>query len=72
MKKYKYEIIIYWSDEDNCYLAEVPELPGCMADGGTYDDCLRNLELIIDEWIETAKELGREVPIPKGRKLLYA
>ena len=72
MNKYKYEIIIYWNDNDNCYLAEVPELPGCMADGETYDKCLSNLEVIIDEWIETAKELGREIPKPKGRKLAYA
>ena len=70
--KYKYEVIIYWSDNDNCYLAEAPELPGCISDGKTYNECLENLELIIDEWIETAKAIGREIPIPKGRKLIYA
>ena len=72
MNKYKYEVIIYWSDDDNCFLSEVPELPGCMADGETYNDCLINLEIIIDEWIETAKDLGREIPKPKRRKLVYA
>jgi len=67
MNKYRYEIIIYWSDIDNCYIAEVPELAGCMSDGTTYNDCLTNLEIVIDEWIETAKELGRAVPVPKGK-----
>lgn len=68
---YKYEIIIYWSNEDNSFIAEVPELPGCMADGKSYMEALKNAEVIIDEWIETAKSLGREIPIPKGR-LVYA
>ena len=67
----KYEIIIYWSDEDEAFIAEVPELPGCMADGTTYHEALSNAEVIIKEWIETAKELGRPIPQPKGR-LLYA
>jgi len=67
----KYEIIIYWSDEDNAYIAEVPELPGCAADGKTYREALSNLEIVVKEWIETAKHLGRKVPKPKGR-LLYA
>ena len=67
----KYEIIIYWSDKDNAYLVEVPELPGCMADGKTYREALSNAEQIIQEWIKTAKELGRPIPAPKGR-LLYA
>ena len=67
----KYEIIIYWSDKDNAYLVEVPELPGCMADGKTYREALSNAEKIIQEWIDTAKELGRPIPSPKGR-LLYA
>jgi len=67
----KYEIILYWSDEDNCFVAEVPELPGCMADGKTYYDALQNIEIIINEWIETAQELGRQIPKPKGR-LVYA
>jgi predicted RNase H-like HicB family nuclease len=67
----KYEIIIYWSEEDQSYIAEVPELPGCAADGKTYKQALANVEVIIREWIETAKELKRPVPAPKGR-LMYA
>jgi predicted RNase H-like HicB family nuclease len=67
----KYEIIIYWSREDNAFIAQVPELPGCMADGKTYHESLRNAEIIISEWIETAKELGRQIPQPRGR-LMYA
>jgi predicted RNase H-like HicB family nuclease len=67
----KYEVILYWSNEDGAFLAEVPELPGCMADGPTRREALENVELIIQEWIETARELGRDVPEPKGR-LLYA
>ena len=68
---YKYEMIIYWSDEDNAYIVEVPELPGCMADGKTYEEAIKNAQTVIEEWIETAKELGREIPAPKGR-LTYA
>ena len=68
---YKYEIIIYWSEEDEAFIAEVPELPGCMADGQTYVEAVQNAEQIIDEWIETAKSLGRKIPKPKGR-LKYA
>lgn len=67
----KYEIIIYWSEDDQAFIAEVPELPGCMADGATYKEALENVEVIIREWIETAKELGRPIPKPKGR-LLHA
>jgi predicted RNase H-like HicB family nuclease len=67
----KYEIIIYWSKEDDAFIAEVPELSGCMADGKTYSEALQNAELIIAEWIETAQSLGREIPLPKG-KLKYA
>ena len=67
----KYEVILYWSDEDSAYIAEVPELAGCMADGGTMADALQNVERVMAEWIETAKELGREIPVPKGR-LKYA
>ncbi len=70
-EKYKYEIIIYWSDEDSAFVAEVPELPGCMADGTTYSDAIANVEVIIGEWIETAKDLGREIPEPRG-KLMFA
>jgi predicted RNase H-like HicB family nuclease len=67
----KYELIIYWSGEDNAFIAEVPELPGCAADGATYQEALANVEVVIQEWIETAKELGRPVPEPKGR-LVFA
>ena len=67
----KYEIIIFWSDEDKSFIAEVPELPGCMADGKTYQKALSNAEIIINEWIETARELGREIPRAKGR-LMFA
>jgi predicted RNase H-like HicB family nuclease len=68
---YKYEVIIYWSDEDSAFLAEVPELPGCMADGQTSEEALRNSQKIIAEWIATAKSLKRPIPKPKGR-LQYA
>ena len=67
----KYEIIIYWSEEDHAFIADVPELPGCMADGETYQQALANVEVIIREWIETALSLGRNIPKPKGR-LLFA
>lgn len=63
----KYEIIIYWSKKDKAFIAEVPELAGCMADGKTYQEALANVEVIIQEWIETAKELSRKIPEPKGR-----
>ena len=69
--KPKYEIILYWSDEDHAYLAEVPELPGCMADGDTPRKALTNVEKAIAEWIQTAKSLGRTIPQPRGR-LTYA
>ena len=68
---YKYELIIFWSEEDGRYVVEVPELPGCMADGETYEEAVKKAELIISEWIETAKGLGREIPQPRGR-LAYA
>jgi predicted RNase H-like HicB family nuclease len=67
----RYEIIIYWSSDDKAFIAEVPELPGCTADGKTYQEALINVHRIIDEWIETATELGRPIPQPKGR-LSYA
>jgi predicted RNase H-like HicB family nuclease len=67
----RYEIIIFWSSEDQAFIAEVPELPGCMADGPTYQEALRNVELVTSEWLETAREQGRPVPEPKGR-LIYA
>lgn len=70
--KHRYEVILYWSDEDKAYIAEVPELPGCAADGPTYQDAIANVEVIIDEWIEVAREKGWTIPEPKGRRLMYA
>src|SRR3954452_6510149 len=67
----RYEVILYWSAEDEAFIAEVPELPGCAADGPTYEAALANVRIIIDEWIETAEQLGRVVPEPRGR-LLHA
>jgi len=67
----RYEVIIYWSDEDGAFIAEAPELPGCAADGPTRAAALRNLEVVIKEWIETARSLGRPIPQPKGR-LVFA
>ncbi len=69
--KFRYEVIIYWSDEDHAFIAEVPELPGCAADGATYQEAVSNAEVVIQEWLETARELGRSIPEPKGR-LMYA
>ena len=66
-----YEIILYWSQVDQVIVAEVSELPGCLADGATYQEALANVEVVIQEWIETAQELGRPVPEPKGR-LMFA
>ncbi len=71
MSKHRYEIILYWSREDEAYIAEVPELAGCAADGSTYQEALTNVEVIIDEWIETAQAKGRPIPVPKG-KLMFA
>ena len=68
---FKYEVIIYWSEEDQAFIAEVPELPGCVADGATHQEALANVEVVIHEWIETARELDRPIPEPKGR-LLFA
>ena len=67
----RYEISLYWSKEDQAFIAEVPELPGCAADGETYQEALQNVEVIMQEWIETAKELGRPIPEAKGR-LMFA
>ena len=67
----RYEIILYWSSDDEAFIAEVPELPGCMADGETYREAIEHVEVVMAEWIETAKELGRAFPKPKGR-LLFA
>jgi predicted RNase H-like HicB family nuclease len=69
--EFRYEVIIYWSEEDQAFIAEVPELAGCAADGGTYAEALSNVEVVIGEWIETARGLDRPIPEPKGR-LLYA
>ena len=67
----KYELIIYWSQEDESFIVEVPELSGCMADGATYQEALANAESVIREWVDTARALGRPIPLPKGR-LVYA
>lgn len=67
----KYELILYWSDEDQAFIPEVPELPGCAADGETYQEALQNLEIIMQEWVKTARQLGRSSPQPKGR-LMFA
>lgn len=69
--KHRYEIILYWSEDDEAFIAEVPELPGCAADGATYQEAISNVETIIDEWIDTARKLGRSIPEPKGR-LIFA
>jgi predicted RNase H-like HicB family nuclease len=69
--KIKYELIIYWSEVDQAFIVEVPELPGCAADGETYQDAVQNAEVVIQEWIETAQESGRSIPEPRGR-LLFA
>ena len=67
MNNGKYEIILYWSDADGAIIAEVPELPGCAADGATYQKALDNVEIVIREWIEAAKDVGRPIPAPRGR-----
>ncbi len=69
---HKYEIIIYWSQEDKAFIAEVPELPGCMAHGDTQTAALESVNQAIDLWLDTAKEFGDPIPEPKGRRLLYA
>ena len=69
--KIRYEIILYWSEVDQAFIAEAPELPGCAADGATYQEAVAHVEVVIQEWIETAQELGRPIPTPRGR-LLYA
>ena len=68
---YKYEIIIYWSDKDKVYIAEVPELPGCTAHGKSYDEALASAQEAIKLWIDTAKEFGDPIPEPKGRRLMF-
>ena len=69
--KIRYELIIYWSEVDQAFIVEVPELPGCAADGETCQEAVQNVEVVIHEWLETAQELGRPIPEPKGR-LLFA
>ena len=69
---HKYEVIIYWSDEDQVFIAEVPELPGCAAHGDSAENALANCQDAIDLWLDTAKEFGREIPEPKGRRLQFA
>ncbi len=71
MNNHKYEIIIYWGEPDQSFIAEVPELARCKADGNTYQEAISNVQIIIDEWIETARSIGRTIPTPKG-KLMYA
>ncbi len=68
---HKYEVIVWWGKKDQAYITEVPELPGYMSDGGTYEEAFKNIQIIISEWVETAKKLGREIPEPKG-KLMHA
>ena len=68
----KYELILYWDESDSCYIAEVPELPGCMAHGSTYDEALMQAKDAIALWIDTAKEFGDPIPEPKGRRLEFA
>lgn len=67
----RYELVIWWSAEDGAFLVEVPELPGCMADGATYEEAVANVQVVVAEWIDTARALGRPIPEPRGR-LLYA
>ena len=69
---YKYEVIIYWSDEDRVFIAELPELPGCMAHGESQKSALKNAQEAIQLWIDTANEFGEPVPVPKGRRLMLA
>ena len=70
--RHRYAAIVYWSDRDRAYVAEAPELPGCAADGVTYQEAIDNLEVVMDEWIETARELGRRSPEPRARRLALA
>ena len=69
---YKYEVIIYWSDEDQVFIAELPELPGCMAHGESQESALKNAQEAIQLWVDTANEFGEPVPVPKGRRLMLA
>ncbi|MCX6596918.1 MAG: type II toxin-antitoxin system HicB family antitoxin [Acidobacteria bacterium] len=69
---HKYEVIIYWSSEDSCFVADVPELPGCTAHGATQEDALTHAQSAIQLWLDTAREFGDSIPEPKGRRLLFA
>ena len=69
---YKYEIIIYWSNEDSAFIAEVPELPGCMAHGDTQENVLKNINDAMGLWVDTARENGDSIPLPKCHRLMYA
>ncbi|ODS34665.1 MAG: hypothetical protein SCARUB_00245 [Candidatus Scalindua rubra] len=69
---YKYEIIIYWSNEDEAFIADIPELPGCMAHGKNQEEALKNAKVAIQLWIDTAKEFGDPIPDPKGDRLIFA
>ena len=69
---FKYEVIIYWSDEDQVFIAELPELPGCIAHGESQELALKNAQEAIQLWIDTANEFGEPVPVPKGRRLMLA
>jgi predicted RNase H-like HicB family nuclease len=68
----KYDVHIWWSEADSSYIAQAPDLPGCLADGNTYDEALKNLEIVIAEWIETARSLGRTIPIPSNQYKMAA
>lgn len=69
---HRYGVLLYWSEEDEAVIAEVPELSGCAADGRTYREALENVEVVIDEWIQTARELGRPIPEPTGGRVMLA
>lgn len=66
-EQHRYELILYWSEQDQAFIVEVPELSGCAADGATYEEAVAKVQIVIDEWIETARSLGREIPKPRGR-----
>ena len=69
---YRYEIIIFWSTEDNAFVAEIPELPGCLAHGATHEEALANAKLAVQLWVDTAKDFGDPIPEPKGHRLVFA
>ncbi len=69
---YRYELMVYWSQQDDSFIVEVPELPGCVSDGASYEQAIANAQIVIREWIETARELGRPIPEPRGRRLAFA